>query len=54
MNTWTTTVQEDPDDPEGCIIVFPDDMMVKLGWAEGDTLLWTDAKDGSVILSRKE
>lgn len=49
---WSTTVLEDPSDPEGAVIQFPDDMMTQLGWKEGDTLKWTDLKDGSFSISK--
>jgi len=52
LKTWTTTALEDPDDPEGVIIQFPEDMMEALGWKEGDTLHWDLQGDGTVILTK--
>ena len=51
---WTTSIQEDPNNPDECVIVFPDDMMTELSWTEGDTIVWRISEDGSVTLSRKE
>jgi len=52
LKTWTITVQEDPDDPEGAVLQFPDDMMESLRWKEGDTLNWDDQGDGTAILTK--
>ena len=51
---YTTTVEEDPSDPEQCIITFPDEMMIELGWFEGDTISWDVGENGEVILSKKK
>jgi bifunctional DNA-binding transcriptional regulator/antitoxin component of YhaV-PrlF toxin-antitoxin module len=32
------------------ILTFPDELMEKLGWKEGDVLEWIDNKDGSFSL----
>lgn len=48
--TWTTTVEEDPNDPEECIITFPEDMMAQLGWEEGDELEWIETETHEYIL----
>ena len=52
MSKWTATVQEDPDDPEGCIIVFPEDMIAELEWKDGDTLDWQVQDDRTAIISK--
>lgn len=46
--TWTTTVDDD-----GCI-TFPDDLMEKLGWKEGDILEWINNNDGTFTLKKSE
>ena len=53
QTSWTLTVEEDPTNPEECILQFPPDMLEKAGWKEGDTLIWTDLGDGSWSLTRK-
>ena len=40
----TLTVDDDG------VITFPNEMMEKLGWREGDVLQWIDNKDGSISL----
>ena len=40
----TLTVDDDG------VITFPNEMMEKLGWKEGDVLQWIDNKDGSISL----
>ena len=52
MNTWTATIQADPDDPEGCIIVFPEDMVAELNWKDGDTLNWSIQDDSTAIITK--
>jgi hypothetical protein len=51
--TWTLEVKEDPKNGDA-ILEFPDDLMQKAGWKEGDTLDWIDNKDGSWTLKKKE
>jgi hypothetical protein len=50
--SWTVTVEEDPATGD-LILPLPQDMLDLQGWKEGDTLEWTDNKDGSWSLSRK-
>ena len=50
---WTVEVQEDPATGDA-IIEFPPDLLEQAGWAEGDTLIWDERKDGSFILSKKD
>ena len=45
--SWTVTIEEDPDNPEECILPFPPEMLEIVGWKEGDTLDWIDNKDGT-------
>ena len=51
MRKWEATVQEDPDDPEGAVLQFPQEMMEALDWHEGDVLSWDVQEDGSVVMS---
>ena len=53
MKTWTLEVKEDPDSGDS-ILEFPPDMLKETGWKEGDDLIWTDNKDGSYTLTKKE
>jgi hypothetical protein len=51
INTWTITVEEDPDTGD-LILPFPEDFLTQTGWIEGDTLEWIDKEDGSWILQK--
>ena len=51
--TWIATVQEDPDDPEARVLVFPEEMMKDLGWKPGDTIEWDVKDDGTAVLTKK-
>lgn len=53
MSKWTLIVEEDPETGE-LILPFSDDMLAEVGWKTGDTLTWTDNKNGSWTLSKKE
>jgi bifunctional DNA-binding transcriptional regulator/antitoxin component of YhaV-PrlF toxin-antitoxin module len=53
MNSWTLTVDEDPDTEEG-ILILPEDLLKEAGWKEGDNLLWIDNKDGSWSLVKED
>jgi bifunctional DNA-binding transcriptional regulator/antitoxin component of YhaV-PrlF toxin-antitoxin module len=50
---WLADVKEDPVTGDG-IIEFPPEMLEETGWKEGDELVWTDNKDGSFTLTKKE
>lgn len=45
--SWTATVQEDPDNPDEMLLVFPPEMLETVGWEIGDTLEWIDESDNS-------
>jgi len=50
--TWTVTLEQDPKTGE-LILPFTDEMLVDLGWSEGDVLTWNDRGDGSWSLEKK-
>jgi len=50
MTKPTTLIRrliEDPNDPEQLILDLGQELCDELGWNVGDTLTWTDNKDGS-------
>lgn len=51
-HNWTAQIVEDHESG-GFLLPFPPDMLVQLGWTEGDTLTWTIKTNGSIILSKK-
>jgi hypothetical protein len=52
---YTVTLIHDPETGD-LILPFPEEvwreMVLKHGWAEGDTVYWKEAKQGSWILSK--
>jgi hypothetical protein len=52
-NNWTVTVEEDPETGE-LSLPFPDDLIAKMDWSIGDTLVFEDLKDGSFSIRKKE
>ena len=44
----TLTVDDDG------ILTFPDELIEKLGWKEGDVLQWIDNQDGSFSLVKSD
>lgn len=54
MKSWTITVEENPDNPEELILPLPEDLLKEAGWAEGDTLNWTDNNNGTWSLKKVE
>ena len=48
------TVQLIEDENGELALPLPDGLMEKMGWGEGDTLVWKDNKDGSYSMSKKE
>jgi len=49
--SWTITVEEDPETGD-FILPFPDEFLKEQGWVEGDTIDWTDNKDGSWTIAK--
>jgi len=49
LETMITTVEQDGDD---LILPFPDEVLDKLGWVEGDTLEWIDNGDSTLTLKK--
>jgi len=51
--THIVTLEEDPETGD-LILPFTDEILQEAGWAEGDTLEWTDLKNGSWSLAKKQ
>lgn len=51
--THTVTLEEDPETGD-LILPFTDEILQEAGWQEGDTLEWTDLKNGSWSLAKKQ
>jgi hypothetical protein len=50
-NKWIVPVEEFAGTDE-LLITFPEDLIEKVGWKEGDTLNWKDNGDGSFTLKK--
>jgi len=50
--SWTVTVEEADDSTGDLVLPLPQDLLDLQGWQEGDTLEWTDNKDGSWSISK--
>jgi hypothetical protein len=50
MNTRTLQVVEDPDNPDELLLDLGEELCAELGWQAGDTVTWTDNKDGTWTL----
>lgn len=48
--SWTLEVKQHEDGD--CFIEFPDEVLVEVGWVEGDTLKWIDNGNGSWTLKK--
>lgn len=54
MKTYTTIVEQDPENPESYVIVFPDELLSEAGWNVGDTLIWNvDELTQTVTITKK-
>ena len=51
-NTWTVTVEEDPQTKE-LVMPLPVDLLAQMGWAEGTELFW-DIKDRHWLIKEKK
>jgi hypothetical protein len=52
-NSWIAEILDDPEDPESLILQFPDELLEKVGWKTGDTLIWEVQEDDSIIIRKK-
>jgi hypothetical protein len=50
--TYEVTTIEDPETGD-IILPFPPELLEKMNWKEGDTLVWNASSDGSWIISKK-
>jgi hypothetical protein len=51
--TFFGIVQEDEETKE-LFIEIPEELLQKLDWSEGTTLVWTIQEDNQVFISKKE
>lgn len=49
---WTTNVEVDEDGEY--LLTFPPELLEHVGWNIGDVLDWTDNKDGTFTIKRKD
>lgn len=54
MTTKTVKVIEDPDNPGEMLLDLGTELCAEMGWAVGDTLQWTDNKDGTWLLHKPQ
>ena len=52
-NHWTITLEEDPETKE-LVLPLTDEILESVGWKVGDNLNWTDNKNGTWTLSKKD
>lgn len=51
MTSWTVYVEEEGDD---MMLPLPPELIERMGWKEGDTLVWNMQFDKSIILTKKD
>ena len=51
--TWTISLEEDPETGD-LILPLNDDILEQTGWKTGDSIDWTDNKDGSWTMKKIE
>jgi hypothetical protein len=49
---WTKTIEFDPE--SGDYVIDINEACNKLGWAVGDVIVWSDNKDGSWTVRKKD
>jgi bifunctional DNA-binding transcriptional regulator/antitoxin component of YhaV-PrlF toxin-antitoxin module len=54
MKTYSTIVEQDPEDSESYIIQFPDEVLDEAGWKVGDTLVWHVDKENQIVTITKK
>ena len=53
-NTWTVVLEKDPENPEELIMPLPPDLLVHMGWNNGDVLVWGKTDNEAFTLSKKD
>lgn len=53
-NSWTVTLEDDPDHPGELIMPFSPELLAQMGWDYGDVLVWKEDDHGSFTLSKKD
>lgn len=53
QTNWTIEVEEDPETGD-LILPIPPEIITKLGWKEGDDLVWISNDDGSWYIQKKD
>lgn len=53
-NSYILNVESDPEDPENLMLTFPDDLLQRMNWKIGDTLIWDIQDDGTITLKKKD
>ena len=54
QKSWVITLEEADDGSGDLVLPLTDEIMESAGWKIGDTLIWTDLKNGSWSLKRKD
>jgi hypothetical protein len=52
MTSFVRKLHPDPDHPGEFMLDLGDDLVTQLGWKVGDTVTWTDNKDGTWTLTK--
>lgn len=54
MKTYSTFVEQDPNDPAECVITFPNEILEEAGWSPGDVLIWEIDEQNQIVTIRKK
>ena len=52
--SWIVTLEEADDGSGDLVLPLNDEILSEIGWQTGDTIEWTDNKDGSWSMKKKE
>lgn len=53
MSHWTVTIEEDPVNGD-LLLPFTDEILEAVGWKVGDVIVWTNNKDGTWTMRKKD
>jgi len=53
QTSWMLEVKIDQETGDG-ILEFPPEILQRVGWTQGEVLIWTDRGDGTWTLEKKE
>lgn len=51
--SWTSTITQNPNNPNEAVLIFTPEMAAELGWTEDSELEWSvDLESGQIVINK--